>query len=81
MWFPGYAKGFGYLLSDLGDKSWPIIGLEREWEAKARDDFLYEKLCYSVSEAVSNLIGKASIHPEKVSLRVRVRFNFPVGGT
>ena len=30
----------------LGDKSWPIIGLEREWEAKGRDDFSYEKLCY-----------------------------------
>ena len=24
MWFPGYAKGFGYLLSDLGDKAGPI---------------------------------------------------------
>ena len=81
MWFPGYAKGFGYLLSDLGDKSWPIIGLEREWVAKARDDFLYEKLCYSVSEAVSDLIGKASIHPEKVSTRVSMSFIFHFGGT
>ena len=66
------------MLNDLGDKSWLIIGLEREWEAKVRDDFLYEKLCYSVSEAVSDLVGKASIHPEKVSLSVS--FNFSVGG-
>ena len=78
MWFPGYAKGFGYLLNDMEDQSWPIIGLEREWEAKAWDDFSYEKLCYSVSEAVSDLVGKASIHPEKVSLSVS--FNFSVGG-
>ena len=32
--------------SDLGDKSWPIIRLETEWEAKVRDDISYEKLCY-----------------------------------
>ena len=38
------VTGLGYLLSDLGDKSWLIIGLEREWEAKVRDDFSYEKL-------------------------------------
>ena len=44
MWFPGYAKGFGYLLNDMEDQSWPIIGLEREWEAKVRDDLSYEKL-------------------------------------
>ena len=30
------------------------------------------------SEAVSDLIGKASIHPEKVSLKVSVSFNFRV---
>jgi len=36
--------------------------------------------CYSVSEAVSDLIGKASIHPEKVSLTVNMSFNFRVGG-
>lgn len=24
------------LVGDLEDKSWPIIGLEREWEAKVR---------------------------------------------
>ena len=46
MKFLGYAKGLGYLLSDLGDKSWPIIRMEREWEAKAKDDFSFEKLCY-----------------------------------
>ena len=34
----------GYLISDLGDKSWLIIRSEREREAKVRDDFLYEKL-------------------------------------
>ena len=68
------------MLSDLGDQSWPIIGLEREWEAKTRDDFSYEKLCYSVSEAVSDLVGKASIHPEKVSTRVSMSFIFRVGG-
>ena len=44
------------------------------------DDFSYEKLCYSVSEAVSDIVGKASIHPEKVSLRVSVSVNFRVGG-
>ena len=54
--------------SDLGDKSWPIIRLETEWEAKVRDDISYEN-CVT-SEAVSDLIGKASIHPEKVSTRV-----------
>ena len=68
------------MLSHLGDKSWPIIRLEREWEAKTRDDFSYEKLCYSVSEAVSDLVGKASIHPEKVSLRVSVSVDFRVEG-
>ena len=77
----GYAKRLGYLLRDLGNESWPIIRLEREWEIKARDDFSYEKLkCYSVSEAVSDIVGKASIHPEKVSLRVSVSVNFRVGG-
>ena len=30
------------------------------------------------SEAVSDLIGKASIHPEKVSLKVSVSYNFHV---
>ena len=68
------------MLSDLGDKSWPIIRLEREWEATTRDDFSYEKLCFSVSEAVSDLVGKASIHPEKVSLTVNMSFNFRVVG-
>ena len=52
----------------------------REREAKARDDFSSEKLCCSVSGAVSDLVGKASIHHEKVSLRVSVSFNFRVGG-
>ena len=33
------------------------------------------------SEAVSGLLGKASIHPEKVSTRVSMSFIFPVGGT
>ena len=32
------------------------------------------------SEAVSDLIGKASIHPEKVSTRVSMSFIFHVGG-
>ena len=31
-------------MSDLGDESWLIIELEREWEAEVRDDFSYEKL-------------------------------------
>ena len=52
----------------------------REREAKARDDFSSEKLCCSVSGAVSDLVGKASIHHEKVSLRVSMSFNFCVGG-
>ena len=30
------------------------------------------------SKAVSDLIGKASIHPEKVSLKVSLSFNFRV---
>ena len=30
------------------------------------------------SEAVSDLTGKASIHPEKVSLKVSVSYNFHV---
>ena len=33
------------------------------------------------SEAVSDLVGKASIHPEKVSTRVSMSFIFRVGGT
>ena len=66
----GYAKRLGYLLRDLGNESWPIIRLETEWEIKARDDFSYKKL--SVTEAVSDLIGKASIHPEKVSTNEHV---------
>ena len=37
MKFSDYAKGLDFLLSDLGDKSWPIIRLEREWEAKAKE--------------------------------------------
>ena len=45
MSFPGYTKGLGYLLSDLRDKTWPIIRLERKWEAKVRDDFLNKNLC------------------------------------
>ena len=77
----GDAKRLGYLLRDLGNESWPIIRLEREWEIKARDDFSYETLkCYSVSEAVSDLIGKASIHPEKVFTRVNMSFIFHVEG-
>ena len=32
------------------------------------------------SEAVSDLIGKASIHPEKVSTRVSKSFIFHAGG-
>ena len=32
------------------------------------------------SEAVSDLIGKASIHPEKMSARVSIGFIFHVGG-
>ena len=32
------------------------------------------------SEAVSDLIGKASTHPEKVSTRVSMSFIFCVGG-
>ena len=68
------------MLSALGDKSWPLFRLEEEWEAKTRDDFSYEKLCYSVSEAVSDIVGKASIHPEKVSLTVNMSVNFRVGG-
>ena len=76
----GYAKGLSYLLSDLGNESGPLLDWRESGRTKRGDDFLYEK-GYSVSEAVSDLIGKASIHPEKVSLRVRVSFNFPVGGT
>ena len=48
----------------------------RKREAKARDVFSYENLCYSVSGAVSGLVGKTSVHPEKVSLIVSVSFNF-----
>ena len=33
------------------------------------------------SEAVSDLLGKASVHPEKVSTRVSMSFIFPLGGT
>ena len=32
------------------------------------------------SEAISDLIGKASIHPEKASTRVSMSFIFRVGG-
>ena len=42
--------------------------MERAWEAKARDDFFSEKRV--TSEVGSDLAGKASIHPEKVSTRV-----------
>ena len=33
------------------------------------------------SEAVFDLVGKASVHPEKVSTRVSMSFIFHVGGT
>ena len=33
------------------------------------------------SEADSDLLGKASVHPEKVSTRVSMSFIFPLGGT
>ena len=75
----GYAKGLSYLLSDLGNESGPLLDWRESGRTKRGDDFLYEK-GYSVSEAVSDLIGKASIHPEKVSLTVNMSFNFRVVG-
>ena len=39
----------------------------------------YMRNCVT-SEAVSDLLGKASIHPEKVSTRENTSFIFNVGG-
>ena len=46
------------MLSDLGDESWPIIKLEREWEAKAMDDFSYEKLFLISQEKPQSILKK-----------------------
>ena len=62
------------MLSDLGDKSWPFS----DWSPK-QGMVSHMRNCVT-SEAVSDLIGKASIHPEKVSTRVSKSFIFHAGG-
>jgi len=56
IYFPGYAKGLGYLLSDLGDKSWPFS----DWRESGRPKqgmISHMRNCVT-SEAVSDLIAK-----------------------
>jgi len=56
-----------------------IIGSERESGRPKRGMISPMRNCVT-SEAISDLIGKASIHPEKVSTRVSMSFIFRVGG-
>ena len=76
--FLGYAKVLGYLLSDLGEKNWPLSDW-RESGSPKQGMISHMRNC-AVYEAVSDLIGKASIHPEKVSTRISMSFIFHVGG-
>ena len=70
-------RDWAYLLSGLGEKSRPLS----HWRESGRPKqgmIPHLRNCVS-SEAVSDLIDKASIHPEEVSTRVSMSFIFHVG--
>ena len=74
---PRNLKGSCNILGDLGCELGPVVRLEGGGHSKRRENFSKNKLSHS---RCSFVVGKASIHPENVSMKTRRNLTLFTGG-
>ena len=74
---PRNLTGSCTILGDLGCEFGPFVRLEGGRHSKPWEDFSKNKLSHS---RCSFVVGKASIHPENVSMKTRRNLTLVTGG-